>query len=73
MFVFCLNECKHQLQSIISGISNHSAEDIIKAADYYIRESQKTIRNTEKSEFSKKQEATQLIEHSFYKFLQLNY
>jgi len=52
---------KHELQSIISGIGNHSATDFIKAAAYYIRESQKTSGNTEKSEFSKKQEAKKLI------------
>jgi hypothetical protein len=51
---------KHELQSIISGIGNHSAEDLIKAAAYYIRESQKTSGNTEKFEFTKKQEAKKL-------------
>jgi hypothetical protein len=53
---------KHELQSIISGIGDHSAEDLIKAAAHYIRESQKTSGNPEKSEFSKKQEAKKLIE-----------
>jgi hypothetical protein len=53
---------KHELQSIISGIGDHSAEDLIKAAAHYIRESQKTSGNSEKSEFSKKQEAKKLIE-----------
>ena len=53
---------KHELQSIISGIGNHSAEDIIKAAAHYIRESQKTSGNTKKSEFTKKQEAQKLTE-----------
>ena len=48
---------KHELQSIISGIGNHSAEDFIKAAAHFIRESQKASGNTEKSEFTKKQEA----------------
>ena len=48
---------KHELQSIISGIGDHSAEDFIKAAAHYIRESQKTSGNTEKFEFTKKQEA----------------
>jgi hypothetical protein len=52
---------KHELQSIISGIGDHSAEDLIKAAAHYIRESQKTSGNSEKSEFSKKQEAKKLI------------
>ncbi len=33
---------KHELQSIISGIGNHSAKDFIKAAAYHTRESQKT-------------------------------
>ena len=53
---------KHELQSIISGIGDHSAEDIIKAAAHHIRESQKTSGDTEKSEFSKEQEAKKLIE-----------
>jgi hypothetical protein len=53
---------KHELQSIISGIGDYSAEDIIKAAAYYIRESQKTSGNSEKFEFTKKQEAKKLIE-----------
>lgn len=53
---------KHELQNIISGIGNHSAEDIIKAAAHYIRESKKTSGDTEKSEFSKEQEAKKLIE-----------
>jgi hypothetical protein len=53
---------KHELQSIISGIGDYSAEDIIKAAAHHIRESQKTSRDTEKSEFSKKQEAKKLTE-----------
>ena len=53
---------KHELQSIISGIGNHSAEDLIKAAAHYIRESQKTSGNSEKFEFTKKQEAKKLIE-----------
>ena len=51
---------KHELQSIISGIGDHSAEDLIKAAAHYIRESQKTSGNTEKFEFTKKQEAKKL-------------
>ena len=53
---------KHELQSIISGIGDHTREDFIKAAAHYIRESQKTSGNTEKFEFTKKQEAKKLIE-----------
>lgn len=48
---------KHELQSIISGIGDYSAKDFIKAAAHYIRESQNTSGDTEKSEFSKGQEA----------------
>ena len=55
---------KHELQSIISGIGDHSAENIIKAAAHHIRESQKTSGDTEKSEFSKKQEAKMLSSNS---------
>jgi len=51
---------KHELQSIISGIGDHSAEDIINAEAYYIRKSQKTSGNSEKFEFTKKQEAKKL-------------
>lgn len=54
---------KHELQSIISGIGDHSAEDIIKAAAHYIRESQKTSGNTEKFEFTKKQETKFELNH----------
>lgn len=53
---------KHELQSIISGIGDYSAENIIKAAAHYIRESQKTSGDTEKSKFSKEQEAKKLTE-----------
>lgn len=53
---------KHELQSIISGIGDYSAENIIKAAAHYIRESQKASGDTEKSKFSKEQEAKKLIE-----------
>jgi len=53
---------KHELQSIISGIGDHSAKDFIKAAAHYIRESKKTSGNTKKSKFTKKQEAKKLIE-----------
>ena len=53
---------KHELQSIISGIGDYSAENIIKAAAHYIRESQKTGGDTEKSQFSKEQVAKNLIE-----------
>lgn len=53
---------KHELQSIISGIGDYSAEDIIKAVAHYIRESQKTSGNTKKPEFTKKQEAKKLTE-----------
>jgi hypothetical protein len=55
---------KHELQSIISGIGDHSAEDLIKAAAHYIRESQKTSGNTENSEFTKKQETKMLSSNS---------
>jgi hypothetical protein len=55
---------KHELQNIISGISDHSAKDLIKAAAHYIRESQKTSGNTEKFEFTKKQEAKKLSSNS---------
>ena len=51
---------KYELQNIISGIGNHSAKDFIKAAAHFIRESQKTSGNTEKFEFTKKQEAKKL-------------
>ncbi len=53
---------KHELQSIISGASNHSAEDFIQAAAHYVRESQKTSGNSEEPEFTKEQETKKLIE-----------
>jgi hypothetical protein len=52
---------KYELQSIISGIGDHAAKDIIKTAAHYIRESQKTSGNTKTSEFTKKQEAKKRI------------
>lgn len=52
---------KYELQSIISGIGNHSAKDFIKAAAYYIRESKKASGTTQEFKFTKKQEAKKLI------------
>jgi len=60
LFFFTQMNLKHELQSIISGIGDHSAEDIINAEAYYIRKSQKTSGNSEKFEFTKKQEAKKL-------------
>ena len=54
---------KYELQSVISGIGNHSAEDIIKTAAHHIRESQKTSGDTEKYAFTKKQEAKFELNH----------
>lgn len=52
---------KHELQNIISGISDHSEKDLIKAAAYYTGESQKAGRASEKQEFTKEQETKELI------------
>ena len=52
---------KHELQSIISGIGNHSAKDFIKAAAYHTRESKKTSGTTQEFEFTKEQERKELI------------
>ena len=52
---------KHELQSIISGIGQHAATDLIQAAANYLRESQKAGGNTEKTKFTKEQETERLI------------
>jgi hypothetical protein len=52
---------KHELQSIISGIGNHSAKNLIEAAAHYIRESKKTSGTTQEFEFKKEQETKELI------------
>ena len=52
---------KHELQSIISGIGDHSAKNLIEAAAHYIRESKKTSGTTQEFEFTKEQETKELI------------
>lgn len=52
---------KHELQSIISGISDQAAADFIKAAANYLSESKKAGGNAQKSNFTKEQEAEKLI------------
>ncbi len=53
---------KHELQTIISGTSHYAATDSIQAAAHYLRESKKTGRDAQESEFSKEQEAKKLID-----------
>lgn len=52
---------KYELQSIISGIGKNPTGNLIESAAYYLRESKEASRNTETNEFTKDQEATQLI------------
>jgi hypothetical protein len=41
---------RHELQTIISGISNHATTDFIQAATHYLRESKKTSGNAQESD-----------------------
>jgi hypothetical protein len=52
---------KHELQSIISGIGNHAATNLICAAAHYLRESKETSRISQESELTKEKEAEKLI------------
>lgn len=52
---------KHELQDIISGVGEYAEKDLIKAAAHYLRQSQKTSGAPQKPEFTKEQEATELI------------
>jgi hypothetical protein len=52
---------RHELQTLISGIGNHSTTDFIQAATHYLRKSKKTSGNAQESKLSKEQEAKKLI------------
>jgi hypothetical protein len=52
---------KHELQSIISGVGNHAATNLICAAAYHLRKSQETSRISQESEFTKEKETEKLI------------
>ena len=52
---------KYELQNIISGVGDYSAENPIQAAAHHLRESKKTGRNAQESERSKEQETKKLI------------
>ena len=52
---------KHELQSIISGIGNHAATNLICAAAHYLRESKETSRISQEAELTKEKEAEKLI------------
>lgn len=60
-FTFVQMTVKHELQSIISGISDKTTENLIEAAAYFIRESKKTSGSTQKPKFTKDQETEKLI------------
>lgn len=51
---------KHELQSIISGISDHATTDLIKAAAHYIRKSQEASGNAKEPKLTKEQETEKL-------------
>ena len=53
---------KYELQNVISGIGDHSAENLIQAAAHYLRESQKAGRNAEKTKLTKEQETEELTD-----------
>lgn len=52
---------KYELQNVISGIGDPSAENLIQTAAHYLRESQKAGGNIEKTKFTKEQETEKLI------------
>ena len=53
---------KYELQRIISGVGKDSAGDLIKAAAHNLREGKETGRYSQEIEYSKNQEATQLVD-----------
>ena len=53
-------DLKHELQNIISTVSDHAAKDLIKAAAHVTRKSQETSGDAEKPKFTKEQEAKEL-------------
>ena len=52
---------KYELQNVISGIGDPSAENLIQAAAHYLREGQKAGGNAEKTKLTKEQETERLI------------
>src|SRR5690242_9845384 len=55
-------DLKHELQRIISGVGENSGGDLIKAAAHHLGKSQEASRNAAKIEFTKDQEAAQLVD-----------
>ncbi|MBN8665477.1 MAG: hypothetical protein J0L83_12915 [Chitinophagales bacterium] len=53
---------KHELQIIISGISNHATENLICAAAHYLRKSKEASGSSQKPKFTKEEETEKLIE-----------
>jgi hypothetical protein len=51
---------KYELQNVISGVGDYSAENPIQAAAHHLRESQKAGGNIEKTKFTKEQETESL-------------
>jgi hypothetical protein len=54
-------DVKHELQSIISGVGNHAATNLICAAAYHLRKGQETSRITQETELTKEKETEDLI------------
>ncbi len=52
---------KYEIQNILSGVGDYSAENPIQAAAHHLRESQKAGRNIEKIKFTNEQETKRLI------------
>ena len=53
---------KYELQNVISGIGDPSAENLIQTAAHYLRESQKAGGNAEKTKLTKEQETEKLTD-----------
>lgn len=53
---------KYELQNIISGVGEHTKANLIKATAHYLRKSEEASRITQKSKFTKEQEAKKLID-----------
>lgn len=51
---------KHELQSIISGVGDHAATNLICAAAHHLRKSKETSRIAQESELTKEKEAEKL-------------
>jgi hypothetical protein len=60
-FIFAKMNLRYELQNIISGVGGNSEGNLIKAAAHHLAKSKGASGDPKKTEFTKKQEAAQLI------------